>query len=413
LTIESEQSLRLYAFGWLLWLGFAAFLVGGFFLVSRSSSVLAVLFFSPFAYLGAKAGFFLAQSTGRYFDLGTLRLELQAASPVVGGALKGVIRLPRSQVPASIEAELACEIERKVLSAEGKWTLGREGVVSEKRSLEIQRDGLGRFVEIDFPIAATAPASGRHQRREAPAYIWELRLKALHAGHDLERTFTLDVPPQGSAPARAVGSSRTSAVVLVAANLVPLALVLSGKASVATLVALYWAENVVIGFYTVLRMLLARRDTRLDKLGPILFFCGHYGGFCLLHGIFVMAIFLGERSREMRADWPFPFYFLQLLWSGAQAMGLTSSGIVMASLLALFISHGVSLVQNYIRNGRYLVAHAGDSFWRPYPRVLLLHLLIVAGAWFIDRHGSPLPMLVGLVLGKTVIDLLLHQRANR
>jgi hypothetical protein len=209
--------------------------------------------------------------------------------------------------------------------------------------------------------------------------ILKPRLKAPDPGGDLERSFPLEAQAAPEA-----GSSAAAAVVLVAANLVPLALVLWGGASVGGLVALYWAENVVIGFYTVLRMVMAGRDTPGEKIHSVLFFSAHYGIFCLVHGVFITFVFS----------------------SPEQAMGLLP-------LAALFVSHGVSFVQNYVRNGRYLRVKARDSFWRPYPRMFLLHVLLLAGAFYVKRHGSPLPMLVGLVVGKTLIDLLLHWRANR
>ncbi len=210
--------------------------------------------------------------------------------------------------------------------------------------------------------------------------------------------------------------SSAAAVALVAANLLPLVLVLAGHGDVGGLVVLYWAENVVIGFYTVLRMLMARGGSAGEKIGKTVFFSIHYGMFCFVHGVFVTTLFLSpEQQQAIRAlpPWPGFGFFVQQLWLGANVMGLFSPGALLLPLLALFASHGVSFYTNYIRNGRYLTARPDDSFWRPYPRMVLLHVCIIGGAFFITRHGSSVPLLAALVIGKTLIDLTLHRRSNR
>jgi len=207
-----------------------------------------------------------------------------------------------------------------------------------------------------------------------------------------------------------------AAAALVAANLLPLALVLAGREEVGGLVMLYWAENVVIGFYTVLRMLAAGAGSAREKAHRTVFFCIHYGMFCFIHGVFVVALFLPLEQQQLlhaQLQSPGPFFFLQKLWLGASVMGLFSPGALLLPLLALTASHGVSFYLHYLRNGRYRTARPDDSFWRPYPRMVLLHLCILGGGFFILRHGSTVPVLAALVIGKTLIDLWLHLRSHR
>lgn len=82
-------------------------------------------------------------------------------------------------------------------------------------------------------------------------------------------------------------------------------------------------------------------------------------------------------------------------------------------LFALAVSHGVSFYTNYLRNERYRTSSQQDSFWRPYPRMVLLHVFIIGGAFFIAGHGSTMLPLAALVIGKTLMDLGLHRRSNR
>jgi hypothetical protein len=220
--------------------------------------------------------------------------------------------------------------------------------------------------------------------------------------------------PEPEPPSQAPAAE--SGIALVAANMLPLALVLFGWGSVGGLVVLYWAENVVIGFYTVLRMLESGRGGAGEKIGKSIFFCAHYGMFCLVHGIFVATMFLTrEQTAEMfdGAEWSGPLALLQPLWQGAKAMGLLSPRALLLPLLALIVSHGVSFYTNYIRNGRYLTSSPQDSFTRPYPRMVLLHVFIIGAAFFITQHATAMPALAALVIGKTVLDLTLHRRSNR
>jgi len=103
----------------------------------------------------------------------------------------------------------------------------------------------------------------------------------------------------------------------------------------------------------------------------------------------------------------------QELWLGANAMGLFSWRALLLPLIALVVSHGVSFYTNYLRNKRYLTSSAQDSFMRPYPRMILLHVCIIGGGFLIASRGTNVPMLAALVIGKTLIDLGLHQRSNR
>src|SRR5205823_14331145 len=85
-----------------------------------------------------------------------------------------------------------------------------------------------------------------------------------------------------------------SAVVLVAANLVPLAGVLFFGWSVFATLLLFWVENVIVGGFNVLRILWAQPDNPLmwvAKAGMIPFFIVHYGLFTTVHGAFVLTLF--------------------------------------------------------------------------------------------------------------------------
>jgi uncharacterized membrane protein len=86
---------------------------------------------------------------------------------------------------------------------------------------------------------------------------------------------------------------------------------------------------------------------------------------------------------------------------------------VRLAVLALFISHGVSFVQNYLLKGEYAAATPEKLMGSPYGRIVVMHVAILAGGFLTMAIGSPAPLLVVLVVLKTVLDVSLHNREHK
>ncbi|KAA9133981.1 hypothetical protein F3N42_00045 [Marinihelvus fidelis] len=210
---------------------------------------------------------------------------------------------------------------------------------------------------------------------------------------------------------------RRSGWVLLAVNLGVLVGVLRYDWSVFEIVFLYWAENVIIGVINVLRMLMASplpipKEVPRDeipapakkilwiinigaKLFMVPFFCVHYGIFTLVHGAFVFDLFEKEGSHGM--DY----------WQSIPDFMTTALAM---SLAALAISHLYSFFANYIGRGEWRTATVGEMMARPYGRIIVLHITIIFGGIAAQALGSPLGLLLVLVLLKTVTDLAMHER---
>jgi len=188
-----------------------------------------------------------------------------------------------------------------------------------------------------------------------------------------------------------------SATVLVLANLVPLFGVLALGWSVSDIIFVYWAENVIVGLYTVLKMLAILSKTK-EAVGLFLvpFFCVHYGIFTSVHGVFVISMF------------------------GFPETGLLPTAAALAALLA---SHGFSFYENFLKkeieeDGSATVEINGvptrvsgalnRSFWAPYPRIIVLHMTIILGGFFATALGAPTVALAIMVALKTAVDLGAH-----
>jgi hypothetical protein len=240
-----------------------------------------------------------------------------------------------------------------------------------------------------------------------------------------------------------------SVVVLILANLIPLAGVLFWDWSVFEVVVLYWLENVIIGGINILKMLTCAPDpgkfdlqgrqkrqavergwkpggeeaekarefvgmieTHGDKLRMlhhgsklfiIPFFAIHYGIFCLVHGSFVFALLGGREGRAgIPISGPGPGGVLEFISAG---------GIL--GLVALAGSHLFSFFFNYLGKGEFRQTAVPLLMIAPYGRIVVLHIAILFGAFATMMLGSPLFLLVLLVVGKIILDWTFHQRAHR
>lgn len=230
-------------------------------------------------------------------------------------------------------------------------------------------------------------------------------------------------------------SSPVAIVTLLVTNLIPLLGVFYWGWDLYTVILLYWAENGVIGFYNVLKMLFARGSLTYKKLSegeeklvewigkqnlPIfsligrLFFIGfftfHYGVFWIVHGLFVTLFF----GRTMGMD-------AGMLMSGAMGGGMSIGFESLSNLWprgmwgalgAMFISHGSSFVRNYIGRDEFLTATPQKLMGEPYSRVVILHLTIMGGAFLVTQLQQPIYGLILLIGLKTGVDLWAHLREH-
>ena len=74
---------------------------------------------------------------------------------------------------------------------------------------------------------------------------------------------------------------------------------------------------------------------------------------------------------------------------------------------------GVSFVQNYLLKREYATAKPDKLIGSPYGRVVAIHIAILAGGFLTMAIGFPAPMLVVLVVLKTVLDVSLHNREHK
>jgi len=205
---------------------------------------------------------------------------------------------------------------------------------------------------------------------------------------------------------------------LLAANLIPLVGVVFLKWSAFYIVLLYWAENLAVGFFKVLKMAFAKVRHPIEHLGKLFlipFFIVHYGGFTGIHGFFVLAMFnKGEQGPPMGGEsWPCFLVFVQMLYNVVRHIMLTIPPAVRLGVLSLFASHGVSFVYNYLLKGEYARTNPGNLMGQPYARVFVMHITILGGGFLLMALGSPVAPLLILIVLKTFIDVKFHLREHK
>lgn len=213
-----------------------------------------------------------------------------------------------------------------------------------------------------------------------------------------------------------------STVTLIVANLVPIIGILLFGWDAGIILLVYWSENLVVGGYNILKMVLAQGVSgagQASKLFAIPFFAVHFGGFCAVHGVFVYTMAQGMDQVPgidifpKAGQWWGPLVFLQLLFNVVYGIWSKVGADMFWPVVSLVLSHGVSFVQNYLLRGEFRKTTVAQLMIAPYGRIAVMHISIIVAAFPVMALGSPLPLLVLLILAKTLLDTYFHKKGHR
>lgn len=180
---------------------------------------------------------------------------------------------------------------------------------------------------------------------------------------------------------------------IIVSSLIPLLGVLWWGWSLANVVILFWIENLIIGVWTLLKMLVARGDKSFaSKLPLCIFFIIHYGFFCMGHGIFLLIILKIGNPVGL-----FPF-------SEMIEQGLITRGVLIGTG-AMVVTHGVSFFLDFWQSPNRLDFTAQKIMMSPYGHIIVVHIALLIGAIASQKMGSPIALLLLLIIGKAILDL--------
>lgn len=176
--------------------------------------------------------------------------------------------------------------------------------------------------------------------------------------------------------------------IVVIGNLIPVFGVAALGWNPAHILLLYWAENVILGLLTLPRLLVAGRG--LGGVGLALFFTVHYGAFCMGHLVFAIGL-IGDFSSSDQG-------------AGATARDVT--GLLWA-VLAIFLLNLVAQLRDWWLPGRWRDADPKLEMFKPYGRIMVLHLTVLLGAWLVLAVRAPAATILLLCGLKALLELAL------
>ena len=201
-------------------------------------------------------------------------------------------------------------------------------------------------------------------------------------------------------PEHSALSSKPTLAFLLLANVVPLVMVFAEAWSVAEIMLTYWLENVVIGVLNLIRIALCQNPKGvIQKLFVMGFFTFHYGMFTMAHGAILFSLLVYDQ--------------LNIGFGPKMVFEIVNTLHLWLPLLALFVSHGFSLIWHYLRQGEYKRLNIATLMMRPYGRVVLLHIVALVGGLVVSKLGAPVFALILLIALKTFVDAKIHLRVHR
>lgn len=280
----------------------------------------------------------------------------------------------------------------------GPFKMITEYEIARMRNLRVEVDASGKKARVRFDydearrgLGDTMPLPSAERNQEI--------LKRAMAGMLLAPAEEFAPPPKFTPHKFDSPTERTrrplpliSMLMLVAANLIPLLGVLFGGWKLEEVMVLFWAESGVIGFYTLLKIAVVGK-----WWSPFfgLIFVGHFGGFMAGHFLFIYELFV----RGINAKDPGP--------GALEALSPLFTALWPA-LAALFLSHGVSFVLNFMGHREYEGAKVPALMMAPYGRIIVMQFTLIFGGWVVMLLKDPMPVLLLLIVFKVAADMRGH-----
>jgi hypothetical protein len=183
-----------------------------------------------------------------------------------------------------------------------------------------------------------------------------------------------------------------SVLLLVVMNMIPLVGVIAFGWNIGFIMLLYWMETVIIGLFNILKILTAQKIPQASsrrvgvggRLFIVIFFTVHYGMFNFGHYAFLKDMFnLPPIGRD-----------------------------VLIAVAGLALSHGASLIVNWFGKREYERNDPSVQMFKPYGRVVVMHVVIVLGGFLALAFNGALPVLILLIVLKTAADVAAHVKGH-
>jgi len=174
--------------------------------------------------------------------------------------------------------------------------------------------------------------------------------------------------------------------------------------SVYDVILSFWMENVVIGCFSIPKILKAQKDhpgkapsTPQIKILTASIFCFHYSFFALLHLAWITYTFGPDYPGKTIGS-------ISIQWDMYLLIGVGF----------LVIGHLTSFISNYLKKKEYQKVSPYQMMMLPYLRVFLVHFYLIVAGYFLFNLDEPSTALMVLFMTlKTVVDLLSHLAVHK
>lgn len=174
---------------------------------------------------------------------------------------------------------------------------------------------------------------------------------------------------------------------------------------VADLMFMFWIENIVLGFYGILKITFfkgpkGQKEIEINKHTVVIskvkyilvpFFIIHFGFFCFIHGSFIEVFFGNGFVPEAR-----------------QLMTWDNVWNLKYGILAIFINYGVSFIFSYLKKEEFRTASFVGLLIDPYRRIVIVQLMLMASGIIFILCLSKVPAIIFILfffIVKLALDL--------
>ncbi|WP_299047169.1 DUF6498-containing protein [uncultured Polaribacter sp.] len=171
-----------------------------------------------------------------------------------------------------------------------------------------------------------------------------------------------------------------------------------GKASPIIILFAYFLETIIIGLFTILKMLWSIVFGKSKGFSLLLFFIIHYGFFVAIQSIFGFALFSIENTSVIKE----PFHIVQ-----NYGIIINLEGIQYA-LPAIFLNHLGKFISDFIHHKKYLIFSVKELMFKPYMRIFVQQFVVIISFFFIVFTSVGIVAAILLVLFRLIIDLTLE-----
>lgn len=198
-------------------------------------------------------------------------------------------------------------------------------------------------------------------------------------------------------------NSRNQSIYLT--NLFVLAMYISGAVSASTIIFSYFLETIIIGVFNAIKMACARKPNEqkegFGKVGSILFFLVHYGGFVAIQSIFAFS-FIAVAGDE-------PIEPFNLITNYTLLLHQENMWILVVSL---FITHGYTFLMVFIKEDRFLEISPMEIMFAPYLRIFVQQFVVILSGFFLFFEQAAFAVVL-LLVTRTAVDILILEMRSK